>query len=68
MREYRTRDGDMLDDIAWQIYGRHGAAVALAEANPQAISTARLPAGVVLRLPELPAAPRVATTRLWGEA
>lgn len=68
MREYRTRDGDMLDAIAWRVYGRHGAVTALAEANPHAIAAPVLPAGVVLRLPDLPAAPRVPTVRLWGQA
>jgi phage tail protein X len=68
MREYRTRDGDTLDAIAWRVYGRHGAVVALAEANPRALDAPVLPAGVVLQLPVVPTAPRVATVRLWGAA
>ncbi|MDZ4377995.1 MAG: tail protein X [Xanthomonadaceae bacterium] len=68
MREYRTRDGDTLDAIAWRVYGRHGAVVALAEANPQVLATPVLPVGMTLQLPDVPAAPHVATVRLWGAA
>ena len=68
MREYRTRDGDTLDAIAWRVYGRHGVVVALAVANPHVLATPVLTAGIVLRLPEVLPPARVATVRLWGAA
>lgn len=68
MREYRTRDGDTLDAIAWRVYGRHGAVTAIAEANPHALADAVLAAGVTLHLPDIADTPRVATVRLWGDA
>jgi len=64
---YRSRDGDVLDAIAWRIYGNAHAVHALLDVNPQVAWHAPvLPAGVVLTLPPVPVLPPpVQTVRLW---
>ena len=62
-----TRDGDVLDDLIWQHYGRSEVLAAVLEANP---SLARLPpvltAGLVIELPELPLPVEAPVIRLWS--
>lgn len=62
-----AKDGDVLDEIALEAYGRTATATeALLAANPAlAALPARLPAGTVIRLPDLPATATTATVRLW---
>lgn len=68
---YVTREGDMLDDIAWRHYGYHAGTVeAILEANRDlSAHPPMLPAGLIITLPDMPAAaersPKV--VRLWDE-
>lgn len=66
-RTMTTRAGDMVDEIALEVYGRTADATeALLTANPHlAHLPARLPAGIVLYLPEIAQATVKATVRLW---
>lgn len=63
-----TRDGDMIDQIALDAYGRtDGATEAVLAANPHLAGLpARLPAGVVIALPVIATSPVKPTVRLWG--
>ncbi len=70
--EYKTRDGDMVDRICHQYYGdRPGATEAVLEANLKVSGKSLaewgpvLPAGLVINLPDLPAAAKAATVQLW---
>lgn len=68
-QQYQTRDGDMVDEIAWNYYGTRGglAVEKFLEANPGlADQPARLPAGLLLVLPDL-ATPATTTksVKLW---
>ncbi len=62
-----TRDGDVLDDLIWQHYGRSDVLAAVLEANP---TLATLPpvlsAGLVIELPELPLPVEAPVIRLWS--
>ena len=62
-----TRDGDVLDDLIWQHYGRSEVLAAVLEANS---SLAQLPpvltAGLVIELPELPLPVEAPVIRLWS--
>lgn len=62
-----TRDGDVLDDLVWQYYGRNDVIAAVLDANPQ---LAQLPpvleAGLVIELPDLPLPLEVPLIRLWS--
>ena len=62
-----TRDGDVLDDLVWQNYGRSDVLTAVLEANPQ---LAQLPpvlvAGLVVELPDLPLPVEAPVIRLWS--
>lgn len=62
-----TRDGDVLDDLVWQHYGRSDVIAAVLEANPQ---LAQLPpvleAGLVIELPELLLPVEEPVIRLWS--
>ena len=66
---YTTRQGDMLDLIAWRHYGYHeGTVEALLEANyGLAAQPHVLPSGLTIVLPELPTAAerRPQPVRLW---
>lgn len=68
-RTYETRDGDMLDLIAWRHYGYHrGTVEALLEANRDlSAQPPVLPAGLIILLPDMPsqAEQRPKTVRLW---
>jgi phage tail protein X len=65
--DYLTREGEVLDAIAYRLYGTEQAVHDLLAANPWIAQTpARLPAGLRLTLPPRPAAVKVRTIRLWG--
>lgn len=66
MIEYTAKDGDMLDWICWRHYGRAGLVPEVLAANPglERLS-ARIPAGTVVVLPDLPPPPAPAPRRLW---
>jgi len=69
VQTYLTRDGEVLDAIARRLAGSEHAVHALLAANPHITRLpARLPAGVLLRLPApLPPAPApTRTVRLWS--
>lgn len=70
MDEITSRDGDMVDDIAWRHYRhRNGTAEAIYAANPDlAAYGTRLPFGIVILLPDLPAPAQRRRVRLWGSA
>jgi phage tail protein X len=64
---YRTRDGDMLDEICWRHYGvQSGAVEPVLDLNPGLADRGPVYAsGVLITLPDL-AAPQVAgPVRLW---
>ena len=68
MAQYLTRDGDMVDRICWKFYGRQGGAVeAVLEANPHLADRGpKLPAGIVIDLPDLPEPTTEAAGGLWN--
>lgn len=66
--KYRTSDGDVLDMICWEYYGRvEGTVEAVLKANPGlADQGATFPAGVKIELPDLSdAVAETKTLRLW---
>ena len=65
--KYRTREGDVLDEICWRYYGSESAVKAVLEANPRLADLgAVLPSGVLLELPDIPRPDRrIDTVRLW---
>jgi phage tail protein X len=67
MQQYHTRPGDLLDAICHKYYqGRPGATEAVLEANPGlARMGAVLPEGLIVALPELPAAESPGQVSLW---
>lgn len=67
-RTYRTVDDEMLDAIAYRVYGTCQAVHALLDANPHVTRYGpRLPAGVVLDLPQASPDPTPpVAVRLWG--
>lgn len=67
MTTYTTVDGDMLDKVCWQHYGRHkGTVEAVLNANRHlAEMPPILPAGVVVTLPDLPEQSEVSTFKLF---
>jgi P2-like prophage tail protein X len=66
-RTITARDGDVIDHIAQEAYGRTAGAVeAILAANPTlADQGPRLAAGTVIVLPDLPATPVKPRVRLW---
>lgn len=67
-RSVVTKDGEMVDQIAYRAYGyRPGAVEAVFEANPGLCEhPPLLPAGLVIILPDLPARASAASPiRLW---
>lgn len=66
MRNYLTRDGDMLDDILFRLYGHHDIEPVL-EVNPGLADYGPiLPAGITVHLPEVKATTPASTlVRLW---
>ena len=70
-QEYRTRQGETVDYIAWKYYGRqNGTAEAILEANPGLASYGPiLPAHIILILPDPPDPPdppRGEEIRMWS--
>jgi len=65
--QYLTRQGDILDDLCFRIYGKQEAgqveAVLLANQNLGDIAL-ELPAGVIITFPDLTTEPK-AQVRLW---
>lgn len=65
--QYLTREGDILDDLCYRVYGKQEAgqveAVLLANPNLADIALA-IPARVVITFPDLPTEVK-ATVRLW---
>ncbi len=67
MIKYRTSENDMLDWIAWKHYGKQSGAVeAILEANPGLADYGdKLPAGLVIILPEIQLPETDKIVRLW---
>jgi len=64
--QYRTKDGDVLDKIAYKQYGRESAVDELLEANPQLVEIGPVfPGGLVIELPEIIEKPTKQTISLW---
>lgn len=65
---YKTREGDLVDDIVWRYYGTRGglATERVLEANKGLADLGPvLPAGVLLTLPGLPKPATTKGVRLW---
>lgn len=64
---YRTRDGDMLDDICWRHYGRQSEAVeSVLDANPGLADLGPVyTTGTLITLPDLADPTAVSPVRLW---
>ena len=67
MIKYRTSENDMLDWIAWKHYGKQSGAVeAMLEANPGIADYGdKLPAGLVIILPEIQLPKTDKIIKLW---
>ena len=69
MMTYRTKQGDMLDDICWKFYGASSGMVEQVLESNRAHDLGRFrvfPAGVEISLPDVPATPpEKPMTRLW---
>jgi phage tail protein X len=65
--KYRTREGDMLDHIAWKHYKKQSGAVEeILEANPGLAEYGeQLPAGLVINLPDINLPEAEEVIRLW---
>ena len=67
--QYRTRDGDVVDAICYQLFGRRdGYAELVLEKNPGLADHGPiLPDGLIIELPDPPptATPIKSTIRLW---
>ncbi|GAB6260341.1 tail protein X [Photobacterium sp. R1] len=63
---YRTRDGDMLDDICWRHYGRENAVEAVLAMNPGLADFGPLlPSGIEIKLPDLAVPVSEEAVSLW---
>jgi phage tail protein X len=68
MQQYRTKDGDTADSIAWNYYGSTDGKVVeqLLEANKGLSDYGPLlPPGLVVNLPKLTAAAQTDGVKLW---
>lgn len=67
MKTYTTTGGEVLDEIAWRHYGRQIATTeAVLDVNPGLADLGSiLPPGVVITLPDLPAAATSAPVKLY---
>ena len=57
MKLYKTRDGDVLDEILWRHYGRNDLLIPVLEANRHrklSFQPEIMLAGVIIELPEFP--------------
>ena len=62
-----THDGDVLDDLVWQHYGRSDVLAAVLEANPHlALMPPVLSAGLLIELPDLPLPVEASVIRMWS--
>ena len=62
-----THDGDVLDALVWQHYGRSDVLSAVLEANPHlALMPPVLSAGLGVELPDLPLPVEASVIRLWS--
>lgn len=69
MTIYRSRDGDMVDEICHQHYGTTDMLEAVYDANPGLAALGPiLPRGTLVNLPPKPAPTPRAPVRLWGDA
>lgn len=69
MLYYRSKDGDTVDRIAWQHYGRQNERVVerVLDANPGLADHGPvLPEGVRVALPEIAQEQETGSVRLWG--
>lgn len=67
-QQYRTSEGDTVDFIAWKYYGTQEGQVVeqLLAANPGLADLGpKLPAGVIITLPELTAVGQAKGVKLW---
>lgn len=66
-RRMLTREGDTVDQLALEAYGRTGETTeALLDANPDLAGLGPLlPAGLTITAPELAAEPALKRVRLW---
>lgn len=53
MIEYRTKDGDRLDQICYKHYGNLGVVEQVLDANPQLAAMPVIPAGILVKLPDI---------------
>jgi phage tail protein X len=64
---YRTKEGDMVDEIAFLYYGSETMTLEILKANPFLSDYSDiLPAGLLLALPVATPAPVVSTIELWS--
>ena len=62
-----THDGDVLDELVWQHYGRSEVIPAVLAANPHLAQWPPvLSAGLVIELPDLPLPVEAPVIRLWS--
>ncbi|TRD18403.1 tail protein X [Palleronia caenipelagi] len=67
MTPYRTTEGDMIDAICKAHYGSEAMTEAVYDANPGLAARGPvLPKGLVILLPDAPAAPVRHPIRLWS--
>lgn len=63
---YRTREGDVIDEICWRHYGRENAVTSVLDANPGLADLgAILPSGIEITLPDLPTSVATESSSLW---
>lgn len=68
MAQYKTRDGDSVDEICWKHYDgqQSGAVEAVYEANPGLTKHGpKLPANIIIELPDLAREDLQQVVRLW---
>ncbi len=64
---YRTKEGDVIDAIAFSHYGTETMTLEILKANPLLGSYGdTLPAGLLLVLPDMTPPPVVSTIELWS--
>lgn len=63
-KTYQTRQGDMWDSIAFELYGSELGAAKLLQANPRHADIVVLPAGLTLTVPDYKA-PKISLLPPW---